>query len=336
MSKKIITFYDSNKTAHDFSITSTDYGICDTNSDVVDKIVTCDDFSLFIGAEITVKFNKAPTTDVIKLNVNNSGAITVDFSACGNKPSEIIKANGCYGFVYDGTSWIYKGSGLKCIGKSGTGKNSTILNDLSNNIASGKNSIAEGNHTIATGENQHVSGRYNVEDTKDKYVKIVGNGTETVKSNAHTLDWDGNAWFAGKVSIGIDNKLLETETNVKALVPIDNVITYTLSSANHNTENRISSTLETVTITISLSTDGYPNNYISSLVFTTAANSNITMAYTGTGALQWVGTDCSVEDNYSIFTPKPSKTYDIVFYFNGTKFIGLVNGYENISVNITE
>ncbi len=111
MSKKVITFYDSEKQAHDFPIVTPDYGVCDTNSDVADKIVTCDDFSLFTGAEITVKFNKAPTTDVIKLNVNDSGAIAVDFSACGNKPSEVIKATGCYGFVYDGTSWIYKGSG---------------------------------------------------------------------------------------------------------------------------------------------------------------------------------------------------------------------------------
>ena len=111
MSKKVITFYDSEKQAHDFPIVTSDYGVCDTNSDIANKIVTCDDFSLFTGAEITVKFNKAPTTDVIKLNVNDSGAIAVDFSACGNKPSEVIKATGCYGFVYDGTSWIYKGSG---------------------------------------------------------------------------------------------------------------------------------------------------------------------------------------------------------------------------------
>ena len=111
MSKKVIIFYDSEKQAHDFPIITPDYGVCDTNSDIANKIVTCDDFSLFTGAEITVKFNKAPTTDVIKLNVNNSGAIVVDFSACGNKPSEVIKANGCYEFIYDGTSWIYKGTG---------------------------------------------------------------------------------------------------------------------------------------------------------------------------------------------------------------------------------
>ena len=111
MSKKVITFYDSEKQSHDFPIITPDYGVCGTSSNISAKVVTCDDFSLFTGAEITVKFTNTPTTDTITLNVNDSGAINVDFSTCGNKPSDEIKANGCYGFVYDGTSWIYKGSG---------------------------------------------------------------------------------------------------------------------------------------------------------------------------------------------------------------------------------
>ena len=111
MSKKVITFYDSEKQSHDFPIITPDYGTCSTASNTSAKVVTCDDFSLFTGAEITVKFTNVPTTDTITLNVNNSGAKNVDFSACGNKPYDEIKANGCYGFVYDGTSWIYKGSG---------------------------------------------------------------------------------------------------------------------------------------------------------------------------------------------------------------------------------
>lgn len=34
----------------------------------------------------------------------------------------------------------------------------------------------------------------------DRYAYIVGNGTsDTERSNAHTLDWKGNAWYAGEV-----------------------------------------------------------------------------------------------------------------------------------------
>lgn len=72
-------------------------------------------------------------------------------------------------------------------------------------------SHAEGHGTVATAETQHVQGKYNIEDTEDKYAHIIGNGpredeydnegklVEQHRSNAHTLDWSGNAWFAGNV-----------------------------------------------------------------------------------------------------------------------------------------
>ena len=45
-----------------------------------------------------------------------------------------------------------------------------------------------------------MQGQFNIEDTADKYAHIVGNGTNDIKrSNAHTLDWSGNAWYAGTV-----------------------------------------------------------------------------------------------------------------------------------------
>lgn len=67
--------------------------------------------------------------------------------------------------------------------------------------ASGENSHAEGDHTESSGKDQHVQGRYNITDTTS--ADIVGNGTsDTNRSNAYTLDWDGNAWFAGNVYVG--------------------------------------------------------------------------------------------------------------------------------------
>lgn len=73
----------------------------------------------------------------------------------------------------------------------------------SNTVASGDHSHAEGVNTIASGMNQHVQGKYNIEDNSDTYAHIVGNGNSgNTRSNAHTLDWDGNAWFAGDVFVG--------------------------------------------------------------------------------------------------------------------------------------
>lgn len=69
--------------------------------------------------------------------------------------------------------------------------------------ASGNYSHVEGVGTMALGEGQHVQGIYNVEDSTDTYAHIVGNGEDNEnRSNAHTLDWEGNAWFAGNVYVG--------------------------------------------------------------------------------------------------------------------------------------
>lgn len=73
-------------------------------------------------------------------------------------------------------------------------------------IAQGNYSHAEGRDTIALGENQHVEGMLNIGD--ETSLHIVGNGTYSTmtkpdtRSNAYTLDWSGNAWFAGDVYVG--------------------------------------------------------------------------------------------------------------------------------------
>ena len=71
---------------------------------------------------------------------------------------------------------------------------------------SGFCSHAEGYCTKAVGQSQHVQGEYNIIESaananaRAKYAHIVGNGTgEANRSNAYTLDWDGNGWFAGTV-----------------------------------------------------------------------------------------------------------------------------------------
>ena len=61
-------------------------------------------------------------------------------------------------------------------------------------------SHAEGFSTKASGNYSHVQGKYNINDPDEKYASIVGNGeSDTARSNAHTLDWEGNAWYAGTV-----------------------------------------------------------------------------------------------------------------------------------------
>lgn len=111
--------------------------------------------------------------------------------------------------------------------------NQTIANgdyshaEGSGTTANGENSHSEGYGTIASGQSQHVQGRYNVEDTNDRYAHIVGGGDdETSRKNIHTLDWDGNAEFAGDVIIH------DLNGNAISLVDAISLINTALTNAN--------------------------------------------------------------------------------------------------------
>ena len=83
--------------------------------------------------------------------------------------------------------------------------------------ASGMYSHAEGDCTKASGTNQHVQGKFNVEDTENKYAHIVGGGSgDTNRKNIHTIDWSGNAEFAGTVKS--NGQLLATEEYVQSYI----------------------------------------------------------------------------------------------------------------------
>ena len=84
-------------------------------------------------------------------------------------------------------------------------------------VSIGSGSHAEGFGTASSSNYQHVEGKFNIEDLDGKYANIVGNGDRSARSNAHTLDWSGNAWYAGKVSIGTTSNV-PTPTDVNDLV----------------------------------------------------------------------------------------------------------------------
>ena len=95
-------------------------------------------------------------------------------------------------------------------------------------VASSRCSHAEGMGTISSYIAQHAQGKYNIEDKNNKYAHIVGNGSsDTARSNAHTLDWDGNAWFQGEVKIGgigWDDENAKTLATTEQIDAINNII----------------------------------------------------------------------------------------------------------------
>lgn len=107
--------------------------------------------------------------------------------------------------------------------------------------SSGDCAHAEGNHTGATFDNhaeglytiadgyygfpQHAQGKYNVRsagNTSKALAHIVGNGTsDNKRSNAHTLDYQGNAWYAGDVYVGSTSGVNRDEGSVKLISETD-------------------------------------------------------------------------------------------------------------------
>lgn len=101
-----------------------------------------------------------------------------------------------------------------------------------NTTASGKYSHAQNNHTVANHKSQTALGEFNVADPSSEvadergtYVEIVGNGTaEDARSNARTLDWNGNEELAGSITLGkgTADEVTLTAAQLKALLALLN------------------------------------------------------------------------------------------------------------------
>ncbi len=163
------------------------------------------------GKQNTLTFDAQPTyrSD----NALTSGVI---YEALGQKLSRDIpvrKGEGLNALVENTTGGIASGSstGDYCHVEGyltkATGDYSHSEGEQTE--ASGAAAHAEGCQTVANHRAQHVFGMYNeldpsgvATDAKGNYVEIVGNGTPSERSNARTLDWDGNEVLAGKLTLG--------------------------------------------------------------------------------------------------------------------------------------
>lgn len=153
-----------------------------------------------------------------------SGANATAFGSGTSASAASAHAEG-NGAVASGSASHAQNSGTKASGDYSHAEGSTTE-------ASGQAAHAEGTGTVAANRSQHVEGEFNVQDPsgnepsgRGTYQHIVGNGTsDTNRSNAHTMDWNGNAWYAGDVYVGstsgtgMDNgsKKLATEDFVTA------------------------------------------------------------------------------------------------------------------------
>ena len=130
----------------------------------------------------------------------------------------------------------------------------------------------EGWYTVAASPYQHVQGKCNIVDNTNTYAHIVGNGNNPMEvSNAHTLDWNGNAWYKGNIKVGGTSY---DDVNAKELVTSDKIIPNSIFTINLP---------ETIGTTFSTKTR---IAYIKEL-----KNENLTLAIAGagsaTGTAEW-------------------------------------------------
>ena len=134
---------------------------------------------------------------------------------CSHAEGYITTASGNYGSHAEGNKTFATGNGSHAEGNGTTASNTS--------------SHAEGNGTKAASADQHAQGKYNVEDAAGTYADIIGNGeSDASRSNAATVDWSGNAWYAGDVYVGSTSgtnkdegsKKLATEEYVDSAVSI--------------------------------------------------------------------------------------------------------------------
>ena len=103
-------------------------------------------------------------------------------------------------------------------GDNTTASGSTSHAEGCSTTASGRYSHAQNLGTIAASGNQTAIGKYNVADDSDEYALIIGNGTgiaDNNRSNALTVDWDGNVECGTVNGIAFDpvgTVLSETDT----------------------------------------------------------------------------------------------------------------------------
>lgn len=147
-------------------------------------------------------------------------AVAAGFASVASGQSSFAIGNRTSGVstTASGESSFAQGKGCTASGvaSQAMGQKNEAIGNLSHAVgtyckAKGTASAAFGGYSIASGRSSFVVGQYNVEDTNadingtnsKKYGLILGNGTaDDARSNAMTVDWNGNEVLAGKLTLG--------------------------------------------------------------------------------------------------------------------------------------
>ena len=149
-------------------------------------------------------------TEATGINSHAEGGASVASGRNAHAEGTETTASGDYSHA-EGSGTVAYGSTSHAAGTNTTANGQASYAGGINTESSGYASVANGVNTIANHRSQVVFGDYNVadnasstNDNRGNYIEIVGNGTSSARSNARTLDWNGNEVLAGKLTVGSD------------------------------------------------------------------------------------------------------------------------------------
>lgn len=174
-------------------------GTCSTGSSIATKVVHCDEFSLSVGAVITVLFTNASALSSPALNVNSTGAKSIvngsDISTWG--------AGSLKTFRYTGTKWeSIKVNTIsnygECTTRDATSAKVVTINNSSFKLETGARVIVKFTQTNSASINKPT---LNVNNTGAKYIKMYNGVTpgDTLfdswpSDSIFELVYDGSYW----------------------------------------------------------------------------------------------------------------------------------------------
>lgn len=165
------------------------YGTCSTAAATAAKVVSCSNFALITGAEITVKFTTTNTASSPTLNVNSTGAKAIYYRGSAISAG-YLAANRTYTFRYNGTQY-------ELVGDLNTDTNTKVTQTVTTSNAAYPLLLAPSGQTATTTTTSYfdngvtlnpstntiaanISGNAATADTAQKAVKDnVGNTIDT-------------------------------------------------------------------------------------------------------------------------------------------------------------
>lgn len=191
-------------------------------------------------------------------------------------------------------------------------------------IAQHDGAHVEGLWTISGSPYQHVAGQYNLLTSG---LEVIGNGVgDSSRSNARTLDTQGNEWLAGTLRIGGVDYTTGEEVATQSYADRMHYISYNRAISTSSTTVSLGNTICVTTSATAAFTINtiFSNNY-SSTVFLVAPNTQCTLSANG---------DSYIMDGTTTTTLNGSLTYTDMVVGNLYEFniLCLTNGGKNIQV----